>query len=93
MVSISIKGNKCKPIVADVSKQKSILTVYDQIDNKENIELLINNAGIAMFGNISDLSFCCLFRNKIIGNIYFFLFFQVSQILVVQPRIMTRMTK
>ena len=54
---ISAKGNKCQPIVADVSKQKSILTVYDQIDNKENIELLINNAGIAVFGNISDLSF------------------------------------
>ena len=54
---ISAKGNKCQPIVADVSKQKSILTVYDQIDNKENIELLINNAGIAVFGNISNLSF------------------------------------
>ena len=53
---ISNKGNKCQSIVSDVSKKESIDMIYSKIDNKQNIELLINNAGKAVFGDISSLS-------------------------------------
>ena len=53
---ISNKGNKCQSIVADISKEESINMIYSKIDNKQNIELLINNAGKAVFGDISSLS-------------------------------------
>jgi len=49
-------NNECKIIVADISKKESIDIIYSQIENKENIELVINNAGIAIFNNITDLS-------------------------------------
>ena len=48
--------NECKIIVADISKKESIDTIYSQINNKRNIDLIINNAGIAIFNNISELS-------------------------------------
>ena len=54
--SIKNKNNQCKMIVADVSRSKSIDLIYSQIKNTQNIELLINNAGVAIFNNISDLS-------------------------------------
>ena len=53
---IKNKNNQCKMIVADVSRRKSIDLIYSQIKNKQDIELLINNAGIAIFNNISNLS-------------------------------------
>ena len=53
---IKKQNNQCKIIIADVSKRESIDLIYSQIKNTEDIELLINNAGIAIFNNISDLS-------------------------------------
>ena len=53
---IKNKNNLCKMIVADVSRSKSIDLIYSQIKNKQDIELLVNNAGIAIFNNISKLS-------------------------------------
>ena len=50
------KGNACKIIDADISKSESIESIYSKIENKQDIELLINNAGNAIFKNISDLS-------------------------------------
>ena len=50
------KGNACKIIDADISKSESIESIYSKIENKQDVELLINNAGNAIFKNISDLS-------------------------------------
>ena len=53
---IEEQSNECEIIIADISKKKSIDFIYSQIKNKNNIELLINNAGIAIFNNITDLT-------------------------------------
>ena len=50
------KKNDCQIIQADISEEESIESIYSQIDNKNNIELLINNAGVAVFNDISNLS-------------------------------------
>ena len=53
---INEQNNECKIIVADILKSESIDTIYSQIQHKEKIELLINNAGIGIFKNITDTS-------------------------------------
>jgi len=53
---IKNKKNNCDIIVADVTDQQSVEKIYNKISNKENIELLINNAGIAIFKDISNTS-------------------------------------
>jgi len=53
---IEKQSNECAIIIADISKKKSIKFIYSQIKNRDNIELLINNAGIAIFNNITDLT-------------------------------------
>ena len=53
---INAKNNECDTIVADISKDESIDIINNQIKNKNNIELLINNAGIGIFKNISETS-------------------------------------
>jgi len=53
---ITGKNNECQIIIADISKENSLNAIYSEIENKENIDLLINNAGVAKFNNISDLS-------------------------------------
>ena len=53
---IKNKNNQCKMIVADISTSESIDLIYSQIKNKQDIELLINNPGIAIFNNITNLS-------------------------------------
>ena len=47
-------GGECKIIVSDISKSDSIDVIYSQIKNKSKIDLLINNAGIGIFKNISE---------------------------------------
>ena len=49
------KNNQCQIIEADVCKEDSIDSIYSQIKNKSNIELLINNAGVALFKDITKL--------------------------------------
>ena len=51
---INAQNNECKVIISDISKTESINDIYSQIENKEKIELLINNAGIGVFKSISD---------------------------------------
>ena len=51
---INAQNNECKVIVSDISKTESINDIYSQIKHKEKIELLVNNAGIGVFKNISD---------------------------------------
>ena len=53
---IEAQNNECKIIVADISQSESINMIYSQIEHKEKIELLINNAGIGVFKNITDTS-------------------------------------
>ena len=53
---INIQNNDCKIIVSDISKNESIDDIYSQIEHKEKIELLINNAGVGIFKNITDTS-------------------------------------
>jgi len=49
-------NNDCDIIVADITNQESIEKIYNTIHDKDNIELLINNAGIAIFKDISSTS-------------------------------------
>ena len=51
---VTENGGECEIIVSDISKSESIHEIYKQIENKKKIELLINNAGIGIFKNISD---------------------------------------
>ena len=51
---INAQNNDCKVIVSDISKTESIDDIYSQIEHKEKIELLINNAGIGVFKSITD---------------------------------------
>jgi len=53
---INAQNNDCKVIISDISKNKSINDIYSQIEDKEKIELLVNNAGIGVFKNITDTS-------------------------------------
>ena len=53
---INAQNNECKIIVADISQSESINMIYSQIQHKEKIELLINNAGMGVFKNITDTS-------------------------------------
>ena len=53
---INSKNNDCRIIVSDISKIESTDDIYSQIENKEKIELLINNAGIGVFKSITDTS-------------------------------------
>ena len=53
---INEQNNQCEIIVSDISRTKSIDNIYSKIKNKEKIELLINNAGIGVFKNITDTS-------------------------------------
>ena len=48
--------NDCDIIAADISDQESVEKIYNTIHNKNNIDLLINNAGIAIFKDISNTS-------------------------------------
>lgn len=51
---IKAQNNDCKVIVSDISKTEAIDDIYSQIEHKEKIELLINNAGIGVFKSITD---------------------------------------
>ena len=51
---INAQNNNCEIIVSDISQTESIDDIYSQIKHKEKIELLINNAGIGIFKNITD---------------------------------------
>ena len=48
------KNNDCEIISADISDEESVKKINNKISNKDNIELLINNAGVAIFKDISD---------------------------------------
>ena len=48
------KNNDCEIISADISDEESVKKIHNKISNKDNIELLINNAGVAIFKDISD---------------------------------------
>ena len=53
---IESKNNKCEIIISDITNEKSVNNLYKKIPNKNQIELLINNAGIAIFKDISNTS-------------------------------------
>ncbi len=53
---IESKNNKCEIIISDITIEKSVNNLYKKIPNKNQIELLINNAGIAIFKDISNTS-------------------------------------
>ena len=51
---INDQNNECKIIISDISKTESINDIYSKIEHKGKIELLVNNAGIGIFKNITD---------------------------------------
>lgn len=50
------KGNDCSIICADVCDESSIDKIYSTIQNKENIDVLVNNAGLGIFNKIENVS-------------------------------------
>ena len=53
---IEDSGNQCQIIVADISKLDLISHIKDQIDFPENVEVLVNNAGVGFFNKIEDIT-------------------------------------
>ena len=51
---IEDKNNNCEIIPCDITQNESINKISSMIKNLEKIELLINNAGLGVFKNISD---------------------------------------
>ena len=47
-------GNQCQIIVADISKLDLISHIKDQIKFPENVQVLVNNAGIGIFNKFED---------------------------------------
>ena len=50
-------GNKCTLIEGDVSSEDSIKSIFNQIKLFNNIEILINNAGLGIFSKIQNISY------------------------------------
>ena len=50
-------GAKCQIIVLDVSSKTMIQDLKSNIKNFENVQILINNAGIGIFDKIEDVTF------------------------------------
>ena len=50
-------GPKCQIIVLDVSSKTMIQDLKSNIKNFENVQILINNAGIGIFDKIEDVTF------------------------------------
>lgn len=48
-------GDKAKIIVKDISSTYNCMELYNEV-KKENIDILINNAGFGVFGNFSDIN-------------------------------------
>ena len=51
---IEDKNNNCEIISCDITQNESINKISSKINNLEKIELLINNAGLGVFKNITD---------------------------------------
>ena len=54
---IEQSGNECQIIVADISTRNFIEKLQKQIKYPEQVEILINNAGIGIFDKIQDITF------------------------------------
>jgi 3-oxoacyl-[acyl-carrier protein] reductase len=53
--NINSKGGKATAIPADLSKREDILNLFDEVNKRfGKLEILINNAGIGVFGKIVD---------------------------------------
>ena len=53
---IEKNNNQCEVITADLTKDSSYEKISKKISDKNNIELLVNNAGVAIFNDISNTS-------------------------------------
>ena len=49
-------GNQCQIIIADVSKPNLISHIKDQIKFPQNVQVLINNAGVGLFDKLEDIT-------------------------------------
>jgi len=53
--NINSKGGKATAIPADLSKKEDILNLFDEVNKRfGKLEILINNAGIGLFGKLVD---------------------------------------
>jgi short-subunit dehydrogenase len=53
---IQEEGNHCLVVPADVSDPSSIKNIISKINNPENVEVVVNNAGIGIFDKIQNMS-------------------------------------
>ena len=53
---IENSGNQCQIIVADISKLDLVSHIKDQIKFPENVEVLVNNAGVGFFSKFEDIT-------------------------------------
>ena len=56
LLLIKENNNECTPIKADLSKIEDIKKIISKIKHPENIEVLVNNAGIGIFNKVQDIS-------------------------------------
>ena len=54
--TIKENGNDCLVVPADISKPSSVKNIISKINNPENVEVVVNNAGIGVFDRIQDMS-------------------------------------
>ena len=53
---IQKNGGKCNIIAADISKQSDFARILDYLKKIDNIDILINNAGIGIFNKVQNIS-------------------------------------
>jgi len=53
---IEENGNDCLVVPADISNPASVKNIISKINNPDNVEIIVNNAGIGVFDRIQDMS-------------------------------------
>ena len=53
---IERNGGTCHVIAADISKQSDFVRISDYLKKNDNIDILINNAGIGIFNKVQNIS-------------------------------------
>ena len=53
---INKSGNKCQIIAADISKKLDINKIFSKLKKIDNIDVLVNNAGLGIFNKLENIS-------------------------------------